>query len=152
MHPFPHRYQASSSGCPEGEVIVGSAGLKPLRTMPPPEFGGPGGHWSPESLLVGAMADCYLLSFRAVARAARRTRLTREFTVDGTLDREQGATRFTAFDLRAHLVVPEGTAPEIAERALHRAEEVCLISNSLSGRRSLETLVEIAPCEESIED
>ena len=61
------------------------------------------------------------------------------------IDREQGRTRFTRFHLRVRLLVPEGTNPEMAERALHCAEDVCLVSNSLSGGRTLETVVEVAP-------
>ena len=144
MQPYPHRYQVSSSGCPEGAVILGGAGLEPLRTLPPPEFGGPGGHWSPESLLVGAIADCYLLSFRALARAARLPWLSLECTVDGTLDREDGIARFTDFTVRAALLVPAGTDLDMADRALHRAEEVCLISNSLRASGSLVAVVEVA--------
>ena len=107
MQPFPHRYQVSSSGCAEGEVVLRASGLEPLRTRPPREFGGPGDRWSPESLLVGAVADCYLLSFRAVASAARLPWRALECSVEGVLDREQGRTRFTRFHLRVRLLVPD---------------------------------------------
>jgi hypothetical protein len=33
----------------------------------PREFDGRGNQWSPESLLAAALADCFVLSFRAVA-------------------------------------------------------------------------------------
>jgi len=144
MHPFPHRYQVSSSGCPEGEVIVGAPGLQPLHTQAPIEFGGPGDRWSPESMLVGAMADCYLLTFRALARAARLEWLSLECTVEGVLDQAPEGARFTSYALRAHLVVPADADIDMAERALERAEERCLVSNSLRGERSLTTVVEVA--------
>jgi organic hydroperoxide reductase OsmC/OhrA len=144
MQPFPHVYQVSSSGCPDSEVILSAAGLEPLRTTAPPEFDGPGGHWSPESLLVGAIVDCYQLTFRALARAARVPWHSLECTVDGTLDRERGSASFTGFHIRARLVVPEGADLDMAERTLRRAEEACLVSNSLTGRRELDTVVEVA--------
>jgi organic hydroperoxide reductase OsmC/OhrA len=31
------------------------------------QLGGPGGQWSPETLLVAAAAECFILTFRAVA-------------------------------------------------------------------------------------
>jgi hypothetical protein len=37
----------------------------------PAEFGGPGDQWSPESLLAGAIASCFALTFRFVARAQK---------------------------------------------------------------------------------
>jgi uncharacterized OsmC-like protein len=40
--------------------------------------------------------------------------------------------------------VPEGADLDMAERTLRRAEEACLVSNSLTGRRELDTVVEVA--------
>ena len=69
MHPYPHLYTVQASANPTGDVPVTSAGLPALATAPPAEFDGPGDRWSPETLLVAAVADCLLLSFRGVARA-----------------------------------------------------------------------------------
>lgn len=142
MKALPHHYRVRSAAGPDGEVRLDSAGLEPLPTHAPAEFGGPGDRWSPETLLVGAIADCFVLSFRAVARSAHLPWIGLDCEVEGVLDRVEGVTRFTAFALQAHLQVPEGVDPDAADRALHRAEQVCLISNSLSGRRELHTRVE----------
>ena len=45
--------------------------LPDLETAPPPEFDGPGGLWSPENLLCAAVADCFILTFRAIASFSR---------------------------------------------------------------------------------
>lgn len=143
MKAYPHRYRVSSNAAPEGEVVLASPGLDALPTQPPLEFDGPGDRWSPETLLVGAVADCFVLSFRAIARAARLPWSSLACDAEGLLEREEGVARFTGFVLHAHLRVPEGSDPADAERALHRAEQVCLISNSLRGRRELHVRVEI---------
>jgi len=106
--------------------------------MPPPEFGGPGGYWSPETLLVAAVADCFMLSFRSIAKASRLewTELTAE--VNGVLERSDGIVRFTRFETHGRLVVPAGTDPARARTLLEKAEKICLISNSLSAARHLE--------------
>lgn len=143
MKAYPHHYQVAASAAPEGEVELSCAGLESLHTAPPVEFGGPGDRWSPETLLVGAIANCFTLTFRAVARAARLPWLALHCEVVGTLERDQGVTRFVAFATHARLRVPAGSDIEMAERALHKAEAGCLISNSLSGRRQLEASVEI---------
>lgn len=142
MKAFPHHYQVTAAAGPDGEVVLSSAGLEALHTAPPVEFDGPGDRWSPEGLLVGAMADCFTLTFRAVARAARLPWVTLNVEVIGTLEREQGVSRFTSFALHARLRVPAGGDREMAERALHKAEAGCLISNSLSGQRHLTISVE----------
>ena len=54
MHPFPHHYRVRIGLQAEGEVSLDSEGLPQLRSLPPPEWGGPGGYWAPETLLLGA--------------------------------------------------------------------------------------------------
>lgn len=142
MKTFPHHYQVAAASAPGGEVVLSSAGLDPLHSAPPVEFDGPGDRWSPETLLVGAIADCFTLTFRAVARATKLPWLTLNVVVTGTLEREQGNSRFTGFDVHARLRVPAGGDVAAAERSLHKAEAGCLISNSLSGQRHLTASVE----------
>jgi peroxiredoxin-like protein len=140
---FPHHYRVRASAAPEGAVGVESDRLPRLETAAPAEFGGPGDRWSPETLLVAAVADCFVLSFRAVARASQLawTRLACE--VEGTLDRVERVTQFTAFTVRATLAVPAGTDEARAVRILEKAERGCLISNSLKAPSKLETRVEV---------
>ena len=95
MHPYPHIYTVQASSMPEGDVPVSSAGLPVLATAPPAEFDGPGDRWSPETLLCAAVADCFLLSFRGVARAQKLPWTSLQCEVQGTLDRVDGKTRFT---------------------------------------------------------
>ncbi len=141
MHPFPHRYDASAAASPDGGVLLTSAGLPALETAAPAEFDGPGDRWSPETMLVGAVANCFILTFRAVARAAGLKWESLECQVEGTLDRVDRVTQFTAFHVRATLAVPPGTDVEQAQRALARAEQGCLITNSLKAPSHLEAKV-----------
>jgi organic hydroperoxide reductase OsmC/OhrA len=138
MQPYPHTYQASCSARDAGTVIVSSPQLPRLETAPPPEFGGPGGLWSPETLLCAAVADCFILTFRGVSRAARFEWRQLDCTVDGVLERVDRVSKFTRYDTRARLVVPRGADLAKAQELLERAEHTCLISNSLSGTRSLQ--------------
>jgi organic hydroperoxide reductase OsmC/OhrA len=126
---------------PEGDVPVSAEGLPALATAPPKEFGGPGDRWSPEALLCAAVADCFLLSFRAVARAGKLAWSRLSCEVEGTLDRQDGKTRFTHIVVRAVLDVPEATDADRAKSLLQRAEHVCLISNSLVAERHIEATV-----------
>lgn len=141
MHPYPHLYTVQASAAPEGAVPVSSPGLTALSTAPPAEFDGPGDLWSPETLLCAAVADCFLLSFRGVARAAKFAWNSLECSVEGTLNRVEGKTRFTHVVVKATLRVPAGGDEEKALRHLERAEHVCLVSNSLVAERRLEASV-----------
>ena len=144
MHPYPHLYQVTAAGAADGTVSVDAAGLPTLDTAPPPEFGGPGGQWSPETLLCAAVADCFILTFRAVSRAAGLPWSTLECRVGGTLERVDGASQFTHFATQAALVVPAGTDLSKARSLLERAEHGCLIANSLKGARTLDAQVTAA--------
>ncbi|MFO1408220.1 MAG: OsmC family protein [Steroidobacteraceae bacterium] len=143
MHPYPHRYAVQASASTTGDVPVSSRGLPPLVTAPPAEFDGPGDRWSPETLLCAAVADCFLLSFRAVARATKIEWSSLDCEVKGTLDRVDGKPRFTRIDITARLRAPIETDRDKAEKALERAEQVCLISNSLLAERHLSANVDL---------
>lgn len=70
MENYPHIYRIVADAELDRDVILSGDGLDPLPSAPPAEFGGPGDKWSPETLLVASVADCFILSFRAVARAS----------------------------------------------------------------------------------
>ena len=139
MHPYPHVYTVSAAAQATGEVTLRSPGIADLPSMPPPEFDGPGGYWSPETLLAAAVADCFMLSFRAVARASQFDWTDLSADVEAVLERVDGVTRFTRLTTRARLTVPAGTDAARARTLLEKAEKVCLITNSLNSERHLET-------------
>jgi len=141
MQDLPHHYAVSATGEPQGDVTLATEGVAELPSAPPVEFGGPGGRWSPESLLVAAVADCFVLSFRAIARASKLPWTHLHCAVSGTLDRVDGKTRFTAFQVHAKLVTPQGVDGDKAVRLLEKAESSCLITNSLSAQTHLTTEV-----------
>jgi organic hydroperoxide reductase OsmC/OhrA len=141
MQPLPHHYSVSAEATPVGAVTLGSSGVAPLQSDGPAEFDGPGDLWSPETLLTAALVDCFVLSFRAVARASRFPWTRLDCTAEGTLERLERVTSFTAFTVKARLEVPQGTDVERARTLLAKAEEICLISNSLKGSHHLEAEV-----------
>lgn len=141
MHPYPHHYIVHARSEATGDVEVAAEGLPTLRTAPPVEFDGPGDRWSPESLLCAAVADCFVLSFRAVARASRLDWNSLEARVEGKLDKVEGITRFTQMVVHATLRVPSGVDQDRATKLLEKAEQVCLITNSLVAESRLDPTV-----------
>lgn len=144
MQDFPHHYSAAATGEVSGDVALEGSRLPTLHSASPAEFGGPGDRWSPETLMVAAVADCFLLTFRAVAHASKVSWAGLRCEVGGTLDRVDRVTQFTHFDIRARLQVPAGTSVEQARRALEKAERACLISNSLKATTRLEIEINVA--------
>jgi organic hydroperoxide reductase OsmC/OhrA len=145
MTSYPHRYTATASAVSEGDVSLESPRLPTLATAAPAEFGGPGDHWSPETLCVGAVADCFILTFRSVARAAKLPWKSLRAEAVGTLERVERVTQFSHFALHATLVVAPGVSERDARAALERAERGCLIRNSLKGTSHLDVIIEVQP-------
>ncbi len=144
MQDLPHRYLVSADAKSSGNVVLSSDGVADLPSAPPAEFGGPGDQWSPETLLVASVADCFILSFRAIARASRLDWDSVSCNVDGTLDRIDRVTQFTGFKVSATLHVPLGSNEEKAQRLLEKAEHACLITNSLKAKSELDATVHVA--------
>jgi organic hydroperoxide reductase OsmC/OhrA len=144
MQALPHRYLVTATAAATGDVELASPGLPALVTAPPAEFGGPGNLWSPETLLVAAVADCFILTFRAIARASKLDWVALECGAEGVLDRVDGVTRFTQITVRARLTVPAGASESLAARLLEKAEHGCLVTNSLLAGRHLEATVTVA--------
>lgn len=141
MHPYPHHYVVGASGGPTGTVALSSARLPDLVAAPPAEFDGPGDRWSPETLLCAAVANCFVLTFRAYARASKLEWVALECRTEGTLDSVGGVAQFTHFVTQAKLAIPAGADAAKARSLLQKAEDRCLISNSLKGERHLEAEV-----------
>jgi len=138
MQAFPHHYHVVAVvDSAATEVSLSSQGVETLASAPPAEFGGPGDKWSPESLLTAAVADCFVLSFRAVAEASGLSWLALRCEVDGVLDRRDRVTRFTAFTVNASLTVSPDIEERQALRILEKAERSCLVTNSLSATTHL---------------
>jgi organic hydroperoxide reductase OsmC/OhrA len=142
MKAFPHQYVVTLVSSPQREAYLTAERVPGLQSAAPVEFGGPGDHWSPETLLVAAVGDCFAITFRGVARAAKLPWTSLRCDATGTLDRQDGISQFTQFTLRVRLGVPAGTNEELARDALARAERGCLIAHSLKAPVLLDAAIE----------
>src|SRR5690349_14028159 len=120
MQPLPHQYQGTAMANEHGHIEITSKGLTPLATAPPAEFGGPGNLWSPETLTVAAVADCFVLTFRTIATLSKLRWTSLVCDATGTLDRSDGVMRFTAIQLRAGLLLPAGADADKAQKIIEK--------------------------------
>jgi len=150
LKPLPHVYTVSASATPDSDVELTSPRLPFLHSAPPVEFGGPGDRWSPETLLAAAVGDCFVLTFRAVARAMKLPWTALRCEVAGTLDRVERVARFTDFVVSAQLELPSGGNADSGYAVLEKAKQNCLVSNSLLASSHLQTAVHVAPAEPAV--
>ena len=144
MQEFPHLYVVSASNDGSPRVQLESKGLDGLESSAPAEFGGPGDRWSPETLMMAAVADCFILTFKAIAAASRFDWSHIQCEATGRLERIDRVTRFTHIATRAILDISDESLRERAVELLHKAEKNCLVANSLSAEKELQAEVRIA--------
>lgn len=145
MQELPHNYKVEALAEPDGGAALSCERLGTMPFAAPAEFGGPGDCWSPETLLVAAVASCFILSFRAIARASKFTWTSLQCEVEGTLERVEGVMKFTSFVVHATLGVPQDAKKERAHLLLDKAEKTCLVTNSLSAETQLDAEIRKAP-------
>ena len=141
MQAYPHHYVVAAEAETESNVQITSEGVVAIESAPPVEFDGPGDVWSPEDLLVASVADCLILTFRAIARANKLEWTSLKVETTGVLDKVDRVTRFTEFQTKATLNVPAGTDVAKCERLLNRAEQGCLVTSSLIAENHLDVEV-----------
>jgi organic hydroperoxide reductase OsmC/OhrA len=119
-------------------VNVEAPGKSALRVTKPAEFGGPSGSfWSPEELLVNALASCYAITLEAFAE--RRQVPLRDLHLEalGHIERRRnGGWEFVFIQLDVVLTTDPGF--EAAARSVCEiAEDRCIVG------RALETPVDV---------
>lgn len=132
MKPLPHTYRAGLVGGPTGYAALSTPGPPDLRSAPPLEYDGPGDAWSPESLLLAAVEACFLFTLRAVAKASKVEFVSVDLHSEGTVDRQNGVTRFTEIVLRPRLTLASDGDRDRARSVLEKTKKACLVTASLS--------------------
>ena len=110
----------------------------------PPEFGGLQGRWTPEELLLGAIASCYTTTFRALAESSRFEYADLEVEVQGTVHKVDSGYSFSEIVMRPNLKISSEEGRERALRLLQKAEALCLVSRALSITQTFESHVQIS--------
>jgi len=131
MRPLPHHFSVTAYAGVEGSVLTESEQAPALAVYPPLLAGGPGKTWSPEDLLLAAIADGFALSFRAVARDSSIGWQDLQVTVEAKLDWQQ-QVKFTQFKTRATIRLQEGQDKDELGRLLQQAQRNCAVANCLN--------------------
>jgi peroxiredoxin-like protein len=115
-----------------------------IEVATPPEFPrGIEGIWSPEHLLVAAANSCLMTTFLAIAEKSRLDFF--EFTshATGKLEKVDGKFMISEITLKPVLTVLKDEDVDKASRLLFKAEENCLISESLKSHITLEPSIRL---------
>jgi organic hydroperoxide reductase OsmC/OhrA len=125
----PHRFTVQLTRPPAG-ALLDAAPRPTIVGGAPPEFGGTDGVWSPEHLLVSAVALCFLTTFEFFAKRANLIVVDFSTRAEGTVDKTAKGLAFTGVRLDVQVSVAAGEAAR-ANELVATAKRSCLISNSL---------------------
>lgn len=124
-----------------GEVFSPELNSK-IEVATPPQFPkGVEGVWSPEHFFTAAVNSCFMTTFLAIAENSRLE--FKEFSCNavGVLDQIEGKFLMTEVILNPTLIITKEEDKEKAIRVLDKSEKVCLISNSITSKVSLNPTV-----------
>jgi len=107
------------------------------------ELGGLEGRWSPEQLLLCALAGCFTTTFHEIARTAKFDYTDLEVEIEGSVRRSRTAgCSFNEILIRPRLTVHSEDQSETGLSLLRRAKSICLISRAITVPQTLEPTVE----------
>jgi peroxiredoxin-like protein len=109
----------------------------------PPEFGGLEGRWTPEDLLLCAVASCYTTTFRALADYSKFEYADLGVEVEGTVRKTDSGYSFDEITIRPNLTICGEQEQDRALRLLQKAKAVCLVSRALSVPQTFEPRVQV---------
>lgn len=143
-HPFPHHYEVNLTW-KGGETSEISAGPRPvLPGGPPVQFDGTDEtRWSPEHLVLAALAQCLMLTWVSLNKRSQIPLKGWESKGESVLEKTKEGLVFTSFKLSVVLKTDASRVDE-ARRLLDSAKKYCIIANSLKTSPTLEAVVEAA--------
>ena len=131
----------------EGKRGLASApdGLPDIEVASPPQFGGPGGRWTPEHLFVGAATTCWLTTFLAYAEKSRLEVVAVEAGGEAIVERgDDGRVSIPRLRLRPRVTLVREEDRDKADKMIRKAEETCLIARAMRATVDLEPEVLVA--------
>ena len=109
----------------------------------PPQFGGLEGGWTPEDLLMTAVASCFTTTFHVIAGYTKFEYTDLEVKAEGTVSKTGNGYSFSEIAIRPSLTIPNEDKRERAINLLQKAKALCLVSRALATTQIFEPRVEV---------
>jgi len=116
-----------------------------IEVATPPEFPkGIPGIWSPEHLFTAAVSSCLMTTFLAIAENSKLEFENFSCKSKGKLEQVDGKFLMTEVILEPVVTITDENNRAKAERILVKAEEACLISNSIKSKVTMIPAIQVA--------
>jgi len=117
-----------------------------IEVATPPEFPkGMEGIWSPEHLFVAAVSGCLMTTFLAIAENSKLDFTSFSCKAKGKLESVDGSFMMSEVFLNPTVVINNEIHSDRAMRIIKKAENACLITNSIKSKITMEITIEVNP-------
>ncbi|WP_167047422.1 OsmC family protein [Salinibacterium sp. ZJ454] len=113
------------------EHVLSHDGKPDLLGSAAPVFHGDADRWNPEELLIGALAQCHMMSYFYLATKHGIAVTSYTDAASGTIRMNGAGGRFTEVTLRPRMTIASGDL-ELALRLHDEAEQICFIAQSVN--------------------
>src|SRR5271169_5335461 len=129
-----------------GQTGIAKADSAPnaIHFAAPPQFGGLEGRWTPEDLLMIALASCFTTTFHTIAVYSKFEYTDLAVEAEGTVSKTEPGYCFSEIIIRPSLTIPNEEHRERAISLLHKAKALCLVSRALATLQEFEARVEVS--------
>ena len=97
----------------------------------PVSFGGEAGRWTPEELMLAAVASCFTATFQAIATYSTLPYTDLEVLVDGEIEKTASGFQFKEIGIKPRLTISEESLRPLADRVLRKSEALCLVGRAI---------------------
>jgi len=115
----------------------------PIHFTAPLQFGGVEGRWTPEDLLMTALASCFTTTFLAIAAYSKFEYTDLAVEAEGTVSKTDTGYGFNKIVIRPNLTIASEENRQRAIVLLYKAKALCLVSRTLATPQNFEIQVEI---------
>lgn len=140
-----HRYRVAAWGT-SGRAGIVKADYVPsvIHFTAPPEFGGLEAMWTPEHLLLGAVASCFTATFGVIAASAKFDYTDLEVGAAGVVTKTDLGYSFREIVVHPTLTIAHDQERERALDLLQKAKTLCLVSRALATPQEFEMIVNVS--------
>lgn len=117
-----------------------------IEIATPPQFpGGIEGIWSPEHLFVASVSGCLMTTFLSIAENSTLEFKSFSCQAKGKLELIEGKLMVSEILLYPTVIIYNEKYIDKAVRILKKAEDACLIANSMKSKITMKINVEVEP-------
>lgn len=125
-------------------IAKSSSAPNAIHFTAPPAFGGLEGRWTPEDLLLGAIASCYTTTFRALAENSKFEYTDLQVEVEGAIRKGETGYCLGEVVIRPHLMISQEAEQARALKLLHKVENLCPVARALAVEKSFVPTVQVS--------